>query len=170
MASYSHAIRILVGTGLAVRGGIVLHEIAHWFLVVPFGGQWTQWSWYATSQQLPEKLSPHPWAAATYLYAGGITASVFGSILLSILVLRRIFRLSDGYWWLFGAIVSAFVLAEFVDGILEGRWTIFYENDIRAKLLVLGCAFAGLVIYFMVFKTTSFAHFEKRKAFLENLW
>ena len=170
MAVYSHAIRVLVGTGLAVRGGMVLHEVGHWFLVVPFGGQWTHWHWYLTSQQLPERLSPHPWAVATYLYAGGISAFVFASTLLTILVLRRIFRLSDCYWWLFGAIVSAFGFTEFVAGILEGRFTVFYENDIRARLLVLGCFFAGLVMYIMALKTSSFLHFKKREAFLENLW
>ncbi len=134
----------------------IIHEIGHWVFIVPFGGSFYNWHWYSTHADI-KVPSPRPWITTSY-YAGGISAFVFLSALFAFLAIPRIWRASNLYWWLFGAILSFSAFLELGDGILEGGFPSFYCSCLRTYLLLLLSGSIGLFVYSMAFRKSSAFH------------
>ena len=133
---------------LAIGLGIIwattyLHEGFHWIFTVPFGGTLDLWHWLSPGW-LAVNLAPEPWATIAP-YAGGIGASAFLALLLT-LVIRHSLRTWDPFWRWLGAPLSFGVAAEAFAGIFEGAFIEFYRSGLF-YLIMFVFATMGVIVY-----------------------
>ena len=146
-------VALAIGLGI-LWAASYLHEGFHWISTVPFGGSVSVWHWLPPGW-LDVSPAPEPWGTIAP-YVGGIGASTFLSLLLT-LVIRHSFRTWDSFWRWLGVPLAFGVLAEAFAGISEGAFIEFYRTGLF-YLFMSVFSTVGVIIYlrFVIISRNSF--------------
>jgi hypothetical protein len=140
------AVVIVLGICALVIGEFV-HEAANWIFTVPFGGSLHNWHILPTPGWSNIDPAPEPWGTISS-YAGGITASVFLTSFL-VLVMRLFRQTHSRFWGCPDAFLAFGAPNELFNGITEGAFKRFYApSDLYVFLGVLIGAL-GLLVYWL---------------------